>query len=329
VAWLSLPKRRAKIGELLYLDAASLLLGAAALAAIEIAMKEAPGRGWTSPLVTALLGLFLLAAAVFTFRMLRSPMPLVNLRTFGNRNFAIGCLLSFVLGMGLFGSVYLMPVFLAYVRGHDALQIGEIMLVTGVAQLAAAPLAAAVVRRCDDRLLSALGFLLFAAGLALSSVQTRDTDFDGMFWPQLLRGCAIMFCILPPTELALGQLAEEAIPDASGLFNMMRNLGGAIGIAIIDTVVYSHAPEHARNLIDRLMTGDLNAVRTLGVSLDDLTAALVDAGKKAEIASLIDKVSFVEAVNDAWEMMALIALASLLVLPWARTTPRSERIVRY
>jgi hypothetical protein len=77
------------------------------------------------------------------------------------------------------------------------------------------------------------------------------------------------------------------------------------------------------------MTGDLNAVRTLGVSLDDLTAALVDAGKKAEIASLIDKVSFVEAVNDAWEMMALIALASLLVLPWARTTPRSERIVRY
>jgi DHA2 family multidrug resistance protein len=123
----------------------------------------------------------LIAAVAFVARTLRSPTPLVDLWTFRERNFSIGCLLSFVLGKGLFGSVYLMPVFLAYVRQHNALEIGEIMLVTGVAQLAVAPVAVVLVRRFDERALTAVGFLLFALGLGLSSAQTKDTDFDEMF----------------------------------------------------------------------------------------------------------------------------------------------------
>jgi DHA2 family multidrug resistance protein len=323
VAWATLPRSRARLDQVRNLDAVSLGLGAVALAALEIAIKEAPKRGWTSGLVEALLVLCVMAAAQFIYRTLQSPAPLVDLRTFRNRNFSIGCLLSFALGMGLFGSVYLMPVFLAYVRGHNALEIGKIMLVTGVAQLAAAPVAVALVRRYDNRLLSAVGFLLFAIGLGLSSGQTRATDFDGMFWPQLVRGCAIMFCILPPTQLALGQLAKPAIADASGLFNMMRNLGGAIGIAIIDTVVYSRAPEHARTLIDRLAAGDADTFKTLGLPLDTVGAALLDPDKQALLTPLIDKVAFVEAINDAWALVALTTVAALAVIPWA--TKAAER----
>ena len=80
----------------------------------------------------------------------------------------------------------------------------------------------------------------------MSCIQTSATDYDQMFWPQVVRGFAVMFCILPPTRLALGHLAKADIPDASGLFNMMRNLGGAIGIALIDTIIYTRAPIHAR-----------------------------------------------------------------------------------
>jgi DHA2 family multidrug resistance protein len=327
VAWSTLPRGSTAVDELRHLDMGSLIVGSTALAAVEIAMKEAPVRGWTSPLVAALLGLCFVSAVAFVRRTLRSPVPVVNLRTFGNRNFAIGCLLSFVLGMALFGSTYLMPVFLSYVRGHDALEIGEVMLVTGVAQLVAAPLAAALVRRRDDRILSALGFLLFAAGLGLSSVQTRETDFHEMFWPQLMRGCAIMFCFLSPTELALGQLPDKAIPDASGLFNMMRNLGGAIGIALIDTVVYGRAPEYAHKMIDRLMAGDLSVAGTLGIRPEALGAALFDSAKQAELASLVEKVAFVQAINDAWALVAWIALGSVLVLAWAKKAPRSGRDV--
>jgi DHA2 family multidrug resistance protein len=193
-----------------------------------------------------------------------------------------------------------------------------------VAQLAIAPLAVVLVRRVDERLLSAFGFLLFAIGLGLSSIQTRATDFDEMFWPQLVRGSAIMFCILPPTQLALGQLAKAAVADASGLFNLMRNLGGAIGIAIIDTVIYTRAPDHAQTIINRLIAGDLDTVKMLGIPPDALGAALLDTDKQAMLAPLVDKVAFVEAVNDAWALVALTTLAALVAIPWARGTPRPE-----
>ncbi len=320
VAWLSLPKEAASLAEARHLDFLSLGVGAIALAALEIAIKEAPQRGWASPLIEVLLTLSSATAGIFIYRMLHSRRPIVDLRTFADRNFSIGCLLSFILGMGLFGSVYLMPVFLAYVRNHDALEIGEIMLVTGMAQLAAAPLASSLVRRCDERILSAFGFLLFALGLGLSTAATRLTDFDGMFWPQVARGFAIMFCILPPTQLALGQLPKPLVADASGLFNMMRNLGGAIGIALIDTIVYSRAPEYAHHLVDRLMVGDKSVAEVLGVTPDFLGAALLDPEKHASVVSLVNKVAMVQAINDAWSIIAAITIAALVTIPLARRT---------
>ena len=318
VARSSLPKSAPSLDEARALDVLSLAAGATALAALEIAIKEAPKRGLTSALVVTLLIVCVATAGAFVYRTLRTRRPLVDLRMFGDRNFSIGCLLSFVLGTGLFGSVYLMPIFLAYVRDHDALQIGKIMLVTGVAQLVAVPVAASLVRRLDVRILSGFGFLLFSVGLSLSAVQTRSTDFDDMFWPQIARGCAIMFCILPPTQLALGHFPKQIIADASGLFNMMRNLGGAIGIAVIDTIIFTRAPDYAHKLVERLTAGDTGAAETLGVAPDALEASLLDPDKQAALASLINKVAFVDAINDAWMFVAAITLAGLLALLWAQ-----------
>ena len=97
-------------------------------------------------------------------------------------------------------------------------------------QFVTAPIAAALDQRYDERYLTAFGFLVFGIRVAMNCIQTSATDYHQMFWPQVVRGLAVMFCILPPTRLALGHLAKADIPDASGLFNMMRNLGGAIGI---------------------------------------------------------------------------------------------------
>jgi DHA2 family multidrug resistance protein len=320
IAWFTLPNEGMLLGEFRDLDWPALGIGAIALATVEIAVKEAPDRGWASVPVAGLLAVSVIAAAVFVWRTIRSRTPIVNLRTFGNRNFSIGCCLSFVLGMGLFGSVYLMPLFLAYVRGHDALEIGQIMLVTGVAQLIAAPIATVLVRRLDERLLSAFGFVLFAVGLALSAGETNATDFTEMFWPQVMRGAGIMFCILPPTQLALGNLAGEAVADASGLFNMMRNLGGAIGIAVTDTIIYGRAPEHAQHLIDRLTGGDLSTAVLLGMTRETLSAALLDPSAQVTLSPLVEKAAFVQAVNDAWWYLGVIAFAGLFVLPWAKRT---------
>jgi DHA2 family multidrug resistance protein len=177
--------------------------------------------------------------------------------------------------------------------------------------------------------LTAIGFLILGIGLGLSCVQTTTTDYDEMFWPQVVRGCATMLCILPSTRLALGLIAKADIPDASGLFNMMRNLGGAIGIAVIDTVIYSRAPIYSRNMIDRLSAGDTDLAKTLGIPLDVLAGlALAPDKQNPVIAELVNKAALVAAINNAWAFLAVSVLAAIVVVPLARTTSQPSVIVK-
>ncbi len=320
LAALLLPRARVRLAEVRHLDALSLLTMALALAALEIALKEAPQRGWTSGLVLGLLLFSLVGAAGFIRRTLSADQPIVDLTSFTNRGFAIGCILSFVLGIGLFGSVYLMPVFLAFVRGHGALEIGTIMLVTGITQLLIAPVAVALETRVGARLLTAAGFALFAAGLGASAWQTPQTDAAGMFWPQVMRGLAIMFCLLPPTRLALGTLDKARVADASGLFNLMRNLGGAIGLALIDTVIYSRAPVHGAAILAQLQAGDIATAQDIGLPLAMLAGqppGPLNAQALAIVQPFIEKAAMTQAINDAWMMIAILTVLALLCVPFA------------
>ena len=318
---LLLPRQKTDFGELAKLDAASLLLLAAALAGLEIGLKEAPQRGWLSPVCIGLLSASAMGLIVFIHRSLRAAHPVVQLLTLRRRSFAAGCGLSFCLGVGLFGSVYLMPVFLAFVRRHDAFEIGTIMLVTGVAQLVTAPLAAVLESRIGARILTAVGFALFAVGLGLSAFQPRTADFDEMFWPQIVRGIAIMFCLLPPTRIALGELPQVEVADASGLFNLMRNLGGAIGIALIDTILYGRVGLYAEDFRVRLLAGDLSAASAIGLDpslLLNRPPGPPDEAAIAYVRPLVEKASLALCVNEAWAMLACVALVGLLLVPLAR-----------
>jgi MFS transporter, DHA2 family, multidrug resistance protein len=315
-----LPVEKPNFKDLANLDCFSLLLIALAIAALELGLKQAPLDGWSSLRCLALFLVSGAAAAFFVKSTLHAAYPLVELTTLRTPVFAIACALSFCLGVGLFGSVYLMPVFLAYVRRHDAFEIGTIMLVTGVAQLLAAPIAGALESRCDPRKLSAFGFALFALGLALSAFQSRIADFDEMFWPQIVRGIAIMFCLLPPTQLALGALTASQVPDASGLFNLMRNLGGAIGIAAIDTVLYGRTIGHGLALRDRLLAGDVTAAQAIGLDVQlflhpppDVSQAAIEA----YVRPMVERAAFAISVNEAWMLLAFVALVGLLLVALA------------
>ena len=324
-----LPNDRPRFADLAMLDGYSLALMAISLASLEIGLKDAPQNGWLSPLCSFLFLLSVASATAFVVRTLVAKHPVVELSTLKNPSFAVGCALSFCLGVGLFGSVYLMPVFLAYVRHHDAFEIGTIMLVTGVSQLVAAPIAGALESRLDPRWLSAAGFALFALGLGCSALQSRIADFDEMFWPQVLRGVAIMFCLLPPTRLALGALTEAQVPDASGLFNLMRNLGGAIGIALIDTILYGRTGGHAEALRDRLIAGDITAARAIGLDLELFTHRppdVSDATVEAYLRPMVEKAAFALSTNEAWTLLACAALLGLLLVPFAGPPPQSTDV---
>jgi DHA2 family multidrug resistance protein len=213
-----------------------------------------------------------------------------------------------------------MPVFLALVRGHGALEIGEIMLVTGLAQLVTAPVAVALERRIDARLLAGAGFLVFGLGLALSASQTSDTDFHQMIVPQIVRGSAIMFCLLPPTRLALGHLPLIEVPDGSGLFNLMRNLGGAIGLALIDTVIYGRSPVHAKAITASLQNGDVATAKAVGIPIDLFLShhGPIDDATRAALEPMVQSLALVRAINEAWALAAALTFCALIVLPLAK-----------
>ncbi len=146
------------------------------------------------------------------------------------------------------------------------------------------------------------------------------TDFDEMLWPQILRGVGIMLCLLPPTRLALGNLAPTQVPDASGLFNLMRNLGGAIGLALIDTVIYGRAPALGREIVARLQAGDVETAQALGIPASIVASRIgqpIDAGTTALLAPLVEKLALVQAINEAWAMIAVLTLAALCTVPFA------------
>ncbi len=317
VAMVFLPKVTLQIWQLRRLDFVALALLGVGLTALIIGLKEAPHRGWTSGFVVGLLALSLVSTTGFVRRTQSAELPIVSLRHFVSRSFTIGCVLSFVLGIGLFGSVYLMPVFLAFVRGHNSLEIGTIMLVTGIVQLITAPIAVALEQRVEARILTAVGFGLFALGLGLSAFQTPQSDYAALFWPQIIRGLAIMFCLLPPTRMALGYIDKAQVADASGLFNLMRNLGGAIGLALIDTVIYSRSPVHSADLVAALQRGDMDAVKFLGLPVQALSGP-PDAATLTMIQPFIEKGALTLAINEAWGMVAVLTLAALLCVPFAR-----------
>ncbi|WP_062206634.1 DHA2 family efflux MFS transporter permease subunit [Aureimonas sp. AU12] len=305
-------------------DPVAVVLLAGGLAALVIGLKEAPHRGWGSAPVTLLLALSAGAGAGLFARCRRATQPLLDLSLLRDRDFAVGSAFSFLLGIALFGSVYLMPVFLAYVRGHDALEIGRIMLATGLAQLVAAPVAVFLERRVDARWLSAFGFALLALGCGLGAFQSAETDAAEMLLPQLLRGAAFMFCLLPPTRLALGHLPAARVADASALFNLMRNLGGAIGIAAIDTILYGLGPSYGQAIAERLKAGDAQTLATLRLPDFFTSGSGVTIGDHA-LHSLVEPrirvLALVETTDLAWALIAALTAAALCLVPLLRASP--------
>ena len=304
-----LPREPTRLGLLRGLDLVSLAFIALALAGLEIGLKEAPNRGWMSVVVLGLFGCF----AILMFLAVRRPQPVVDFSLLRNRPLAFGCGISFILGMGLFGSVYLLPVFLAFVRHQGPIDIGLVLLVTGAAQLVAAPISVWLDRKMGARLLTVIGFGLFAAGLLMSGFETRESGFADLFWAQLVRGSAVALCILPVTRFALGLLPLGQVSDASGLYNLSRNLGGAIGIALIDTVLFSRSVEHAGKITDLMTSDPAAAAKLLGIGMDELPDASDPLGLMG-VMDTIQDVSLTLAINEAWVMLAgTTALALILV----------------
>ena len=203
------------------------------------------------------------SAIAFFYRVLTAEEPIVDIRAFTDRNFGIGCLLQFCVGIGLYGLTYMYPRYLAEVRGYSALMIGETMFVSGATMFLVAPVVGRLMLRVDMRLIIATGLIIFALGSYQMTWITRDYDFYELLLPQVLRGIGMMFAMVPTNNIALGTLRPDRVKNASGLFNLMRNLGGAVGLAIINQVLNERTDLHIVRLQERVTWGNATAIETL------------------------------------------------------------------
>jgi MFS transporter, DHA2 family, multidrug resistance protein len=264
-------------------DWAGLFFMASFLGPLEYVLEEGPRNDWFGDTTILMLAWVSgLSAIAFLARVFTADMPIVDLRAFANRNFALGCLFSFVLGIGLYGLTAVYPLYLAQIRGYDALMIGETMFVSGLAMFMTAPIAGRLVVKVDPRLMLVGGFISFAIGTYWMTSLTRDWDFWELLWPQIFRGVGLMFSIVPINNVALGTLPPERVKNASGLYNLTRNLGGAVGLAGIYTLLNDRTDLHIARLHERFTFARRTAVETL----DNMTAMFQGHGGDAHLLAL-------------------------------------------
>jgi DHA2 family multidrug resistance protein len=299
------------------------------LGGLEYVLEEGPRNDWFGdPVITIGAWLSFVGFLLFIERALFSSNPVVSLKPLRNPTFAFACVFNLVIGFGLYASIYLVPVFLARVRGYDSLQIGSTVFVVGVAQLGSTAIAAALSQRVDHRFVIAVGLPLFAWSLWLTSHMNSTWGFWELFFPLSVRGLALMLCIVPSVNLALSGFAPQELGAASALFNLMRNLGGAIGIATVNTWLQDNTRIAAARLGEALGHNSAAASETLAelaarIQGSTPDAAAAAAGARGLFGQLVGREALTMAFDDVFRLMAWVFLAALVLVPFCRPSTQS------
>ena len=234
--WYGLPKAPMQLGLLRRGDWKGIALMAIGLAAFQTVLDDGNIDDWFgSTFIVELSLVAAVALGIFIVHELITPAPLVNLRLLSRRNFGLGTLGNFLLGFALYGSVYLLPEYLTATQHFDSLQIGEVMAWVGLPQLVLIPLVPLLMKRFDARLLVGFGLVVFAASCFMNTHMDQNYAGPQLFWPNIVRAIGQALVMTPLSAIAMLGISPQEAGGASGLFNMMRNLGGAIGTASLET----------------------------------------------------------------------------------------------
>jgi len=242
----------------------------------------------------------------------------LNLRLLFRRNFGFGILANFLLGVALYGSVFILPLYLSRIQGYNAEQIGMVLAWTGLPQLVLIPLVPRLMQRLDPRLLIAVGFALFAASNFMNIDMTADYAADQLLWPNVVRAIGQALVLTPLSAVATAGIEAENAGSASGLFNMMRNLGGAVGIALLQTFLTKREQYHS-NVLSQSVSLFEQATRS---RLDQLTHYFMshgvtnpaDALNRAYVAigHIVQKQAFILAFSDTFYLLGVALIVALI-----------------
>ncbi|KJC58229.1 DSBA oxidoreductase [Bradyrhizobium sp. LTSPM299] len=289
------------------------------LAALQTVLEEGNKDDWFgSPFIVRLSVIALVALSAFLVIELSVAKPLLNLRLMLRRNFGFGMLANFLLGVALYGSVFILPQYLSRIQGYNAEQIGMVLAWTGLPQLLLIPMVPRLMQRLDPRIIIGIGFALFAGSNFMNIFMTNDYATDQLFWPNVVRAAGQALVMAPLSAVATAGVEAENAGSASGLFNMMRNLGGAVGIAVLQTVLTKREQYHS-NVLSESVSLLEPATRA---RIDQMTQYFMNRGiaSQAEaahsaivaIGRIVQKQAFILAFSDTFYLLGIALIVALI-----------------
>jgi MFS transporter, DHA2 family, multidrug resistance protein len=323
--WFSLEAKPMKLALLREGDWPGIVTMAIGLGALQTVLEEGNKDDWFgSDFIVRLSIIAAVALTLFFWVELTSKKPLLNLRLLARRNFGFGTLANFLMGTALYGSVFILPQYLARIQGYNSEQIGMVLAWTGLPQLVLIPMVPRLLKRFDARLIITIGFALFAASNFMNITMTADYGSDQLFWANVVRAIGQALAFAPLSMVATAGIEAENAGSASALFNMMRNLGGAVGIAILQTFLTKREQYHSNVLTPSVSLFE-QATRT---RIDQLTQYFInhgitqraDAAHRAFVAigGIVQKQAFILAFSDTFYLMGVALLVGLMAVLFLR-----------
>jgi len=305
-----------------------LILG---IGALQVVLERGEAEDWFSARYIMVLSAVAAAAlTAFVLWELRVDHPVVDLRVLKDRSLAMGTIFTFIMGFGLYASVFIFPVFAQNLLGFDAMQTGLILLPGSLATAAMMPIVGKLMQKgAPPQLLNALGFISFFAFTWMLSHSTLDSSRGDFFWPLILRGAGLGLLFVPLTTVALSGLKGKDIAQGAGLTNMMRQLGGSFGIALVATYIQVHSWSHRVALLSHVSMYDAPARERLSALTQGFVAkgaSFFEAQRQAyaAIEGAVVQQSLLLTYMDAFRMVGIFFLCCIpLLLLFKRRSGRA------
>jgi DHA2 family multidrug resistance protein len=323
--WATLEREPMQLGLLKEGDWSGIIAMTIGLSALQTLLEEGNKDDWFgSPFIVKLAVTAAVALSAFLVIELKVKKPLVDLRLLRNRNFAIGTLANSFVGFGLFGSIYVLPQYLAQVQGYNAEQIGLVLAWTGLPQLIIIPFVPKLMKLFDVRYLGIFGISLFALSCFMNTQMSFEYSGDQFFLPNIVRAIGQALILTPLTAIATVEIAPKDAANASGLFNMFRNLAGAIGTAALETIITKREQFHS-NIIGQSVTMARDEVRQrihemtgyfMSHGMSD--AALAQHEAIVALGKVVKRQALVMGFSDTFAVIGVMLALAAAVLVFAR-----------
>jgi MFS transporter, DHA2 family, multidrug resistance protein len=281
--------------------------------------------GWSAPYILVCFAIAAIALVVFITTELTIKSPLIDLSLFRYRNFAVANITMLLFGMGMFGSIFLLPLYMQNALGYTALQAGLVFLPVGIIQGFISPIAGMTADKVNPKIPVVLGILLLTASFYMSYFLSFLTEHQYIMISLYLRGLGMGMMFAPLSSISLSEIPRDKMAQASGVINVIRQLGGSFGVAMLTTILLVRVKYHAQTFGSQLDPNSYayhhvtNHLADFAQKAAGSTAAVAHQQGLALLYSHINVQAFIQGINDDFLIAAIITFSGIIPVLWLKS----------